>query len=63
MVHFPGFKSYEVTKAEYESTVYGGEYFLVVANNNPKKVTKIFNADVYDLSGEFYMSGDKYLPN
>lgn len=62
-ISFPGFKSYEVTKAEYESTVYGGEYFLVVANYNPKKVINIFNADVYDLSDEFYLSGDKYLLN
>ena len=62
-ISFHGFKSYEVTKSEYESIMYGGEYFLVVANNNPKKVIKIFNAEVYDLSGEFYMSGDKYLPN
>lgn len=62
-ISFPGFKSYEVTKSEYESIVYGGEYFLVVPNYNPKKIINIFDADIYDLSDEFYLSGDKYLIN
>lgn len=60
-IYFPGFDGYKVTKHEYESIEYGNEYFLIVPKYNPKKIINIFNADIYDLSDEFYITGDKYL--
>ena len=31
-------------------------------NNRPKKIIKIFPVHDFEVSDEYYLSGDKYLP-
>lgn len=62
-IHFPNYGEYEITnKDEYDRIKYGDEYFLVILEYN-KKIQEIFSADLYELSKEFHLNGDKYLIN
>lgn len=62
-IYFPEYDGYEVEKYEYEKIEYGDEYFLVILKKKNKKIKLIFDANIFELSDEFYLSDDKYLIN
>lgn len=61
---FPGYEEYELDRMSgeflYDRMKYGSEYYLVVFDKNDKKVEQLYSADAYELSNEFYLSGDKW---
>lgn len=61
---FPGYEEYELDRMSggvlYDRIKCGDEYYLVVFDKNDKKIEQLYSADAYELSNEFYLSGDEW---
>lgn len=63
-IYFSEYDKFEITdRYEYERINCGDEYFLLILEKNKTKIEKIFSSDIYELSDEFCLSGDKYVVN
>ena len=60
-IYFEGYEKFEITdEHEYDRIKCGDEYFLLILGKNKNQIEKIFSSDIYELSDEFRLVGDKY---